>query len=235
MGQKVHPLGFRLGVNKKHQSTWFTHPKKYPIYIEQDRFLRTLLFKKYDQAGISSIEIERKVNQIWVTLSTANPRVIVGKGQGDLEGIRKDIEKQLNKYMLKNIFTQKKYEFFKDEYLEQPNEIAIFVTKLANPSADVMAISQTLVTQLEQRVAFRRAIRQVIQQAQKQKVQGIKIQISGRLNGAEIARSEWVREGRVPLQTLRANIDYCYTTAKTIYGLLGIKIWVFHGDENPVN
>eukprot|EP00951_Prasinocladus_malaysianus_P048453 scaffold658737_cov1426-Prasinocladus_malaysianus.AAC.1 len=98
-----------------------------------------------------------------------------------------------------------------------------------------MAISQSLVTQLEQRVAFRRAMRQAVQQAQKQKVQGIKIQISGRLNGAEIARSEWVREGRVPLQTLRANIDYCYTTAKTIYGLLGIKIWVFQGDENSTN
>lgn len=235
MGQKVHPLGFRLGVNKTHQSTWFTASKKYPIFIEQDRFLRTLLVQKYSEAGISSIEIERKVNQIWITLRTANPRVIVGKGQSDLEIIRKDIETQLHKYMLKNIFTQKKYQFFKQDYFEQPTEVAIFVTKLTNPNADVTAISQTLVTQLEQRVAFRRAIRQAVQKAQKQNVQGIKIQISGRLNGAEIARSEWVREGRVPLQTLRANIDYCYTTAKTIYGLLGIKIWIFQDDENSSN
>nr|YP_010455860.1 ribosomal protein S3 [Tetraselmis marina]UUA64536.1 ribosomal protein S3 [Tetraselmis marina] len=234
MGQKVHPLGFRLGVNKKHQSTWFTTSKKYPIFIEQDTFLRALLFKNYAQAGISGIEIERKVNQVWVTLRATNPRILVGKGQGDLETIRKDIEKQLHKHMLKNIFTQKKYEFFKNEYVEQPTEVAIFITKLANQNADVMAIAQSLVTQLEQRIPFRRAMRQVVQQAQKQKVQGIKIQISGRLNGAEIARSEWVREGRVPLQTLRANIDYSYTTAKTIYGLLGIKIWVFHDNENSV-
>lgn len=235
MGQKVHPVGFRLGVNKPHQSKWFTSSKKYPIFIEQDRFLRTLLVQKYAEAGISSIEIERKVNQIWVTLRTANPRVIINKGQTDLEVIRKDLENQLHKYMLKNIFSQKKYEFFKKDYFEQPTEVALFVTKLTNPNLDVTSIGQGLVAQLEQRVAFRRAIRQAIQKAQKQKVQGIKIQISGRLNGAEIARSEWVREGRVPLQTLRANIDYCYITAKTIYGLLGIKIWIFQDEENSTN
>lgn len=232
MGQKVHPLGFRLGYTKDHQSKWFTNPKTYSILVAQDRFLRELLFEKYRDAGISGIEIERKVNQIQITLKTAQPRIILKKDQNDLEELRKDLEKQLHKYMVKHVFSQKKYAFFQEAYSEKPTQISIFVTKLKNPNADVTVISQFLVDQLEQRVAFRRAIRQAIQRAQRQNVQGIKIQISGRLNGAEIARSEWVRKGRVPLQTLRANIDYTYTTAKTIYGLLGIKVWVFHEDQN---
>lgn len=231
MGQKVHPLGFRLGYTKKHQSQWFTNPKTYPILVSQDRFLRTVLFDKYQNAGISGIEIERKVNQIQVTVKAAQPRIIIKQDQNDLEELCKDLEKQLHCYMIKHIFSQKKYEFYKESYLEKPTQISIFVTKLKNPNADVTVISQFLVDQLEQRIAFRRAIRQAIQRAQRQNVQGIKIQISGRLNGAEIARSEWVRKGRVPLQTLRANIDYTYTTAKTIYGLLGIKIWIFQ-EEN---
>ena len=231
MGQKVHPLGFRLGYTKKHQSQWFTNTKTYPILLSQDRFLRTVLLDKYKNAGISGIEIERKVNQIQVTLKVAQPRIILKQDQNDLEELRKDLEKQLHCYMIKHIFSQKKYEFYKENYLEKPTQISIFVTKLKNPNADVTVISQFLVDQLEQRVAFRRAIRQAIQRAQRQNVQGIKIQISGRLNGAEIARSEWVRKGRVPLHTLRANIDYTYTTAKTIYGLLGIKIWIFQEDN----
>lgn len=232
MGQKVHPLGFRLGYTKDHQSKWFTNSKTYPILLAQDKFLREILFEKYRDAGISAIEIERKVNQIQLTLKTAQPRIIIKKDQRDLEELRKDLEKQLHKYMLKHIFSQKKYAFYQESYLEKPTQISIFVTKLKNPNADVTVISQFLVDQLEQRVAFRRAIRQAVQRAQRQGVQGIKIQISGRLNGAEIARSEWVRNGRVPLQTLRANIDYTYTTAKTIYGLLGIKVWVFQEDKN---
>ena len=232
MGQKVHPLGFRLGYTKSHQSKWFTNSKTYPILLAQDRFLREVLFEKYQDAGISAIEIERKVNQIQITLKTAQPRIIIKKDQNDLENLRKDLEKQLHKYMLKHIFSQKKYAFFRDSYEEKSTQISIFVTKLKNPNADVTVVSQFLVDQLEQRIAFRRAIRQAIQRAQRQGVQGIKIQISGRLNGAEIARSEWVRQGRVPLQTLRANIDYTYTTAKTIYGLLGIKVWIFQEDKN---
>lgn len=228
MGQKVHPLGFRLGVTKTHKSNWFTTKKKYPIFIEQDQFLRNVLLNQYRDAGISNIEIERKVNQIWITLRTANPGIILGKNQDTLELLRKELEDKLHRYMIKHVFTQQKYSFFLEDYQEKPTQIAIFVTKLAKPNADVTAISQFLVDQLEQRVPFRRAIRQAVRRAQRQNVQGIKIQISGRLNGAEIARSEWLREGRVPLQTLRANIDYCYTTAKTIYGLLGIKIWIFH-------
>nr|YP_009241477.1 ribosomal protein S3 [Scherffelia dubia]AMP43384.1 ribosomal protein S3 [Scherffelia dubia] len=231
MGQKVHPVGFRLGITKKHQSQWFTSSKNYPILTEQDRFLRTTLFEKYREAGISSIQIERKMHQIWITLLTSNPRILIGKGENNLDIIRTDLQGKLEKYTLNSILTQPRFHFFQKDYLERPSEIALFVKKLRNPDADVTVIAQFLVDQLEQRTPFRRAIRQAIQKAKRQKVQGIKIQISGRLNGAEIARTEWVREGRVPLQTLRANIDYCYTTAKTIYGLLGIKIWIFQGDE----
>ena len=232
MGQKVHPVGFRLGYSKNHQSTWFTNPKTYSILIAQDRLLREVLFEQYRDAGISAIEIERKLNKIQITVKTARPRVILQTGKQGLEDLQKSLETQLHKYMVKHVFSQKKYAFFEQSYSEKPTQIAIFVTKLKNPNADVTVISKFLVDQLEQRVAFRKAIRKAIQRAQRQNVQGIKIQISGRLNGAEIARSEWVRKGRVPLQTLRANIDYTYTTAKTIYGLLGIKIWVFQEDQN---
>lgn len=234
MGQKVHPVGFRLGITKKHQSQWFTSSKNYPIFSEQDRFLRTTLFEKYREAGISSIEIERKLHQIWITLRTSNPRILIGKGESDLDLVRNECQAKLDKYTRTSLLTQPRFHFFQETYIEKPSEISLFVKKLRNPDAEVTVIAQFLVDQLEQRVAFRRAIRQAIQKAKRQKVQGIKIQLSGRLNGAEIARTEWVREGRVPLQTLRANIDYHYTTAKTIYGLLGIKIWIFQGDEKSI-
>lgn len=236
MGQKVHPVGFRLGTTKTHNSKWFTNPKTYPIFVAQDQFLRKTLMEKYRDAGISNIEISRKVNQIFLTLRTAKPNVIVDmdNAEGNLNVLRKELEGLLHKYTLNNILSQKKYEFFEKLYFEngKATQINIHVTKLANPNADVHFIGNFLVERLEERVAFRRAIRQAVKLAQRQNVEGIKIQISGRLNGAEIARSEWVREGRVPLQTLRANIDYTYTTAKTIYGLLGIKIWIFQGNKS---
>ena len=231
MGQKVHPVGFRLGTTTTHKSKWYTNPKTYPIFVAQDQFLRKTLMEKYSDAGISSIEIGRKVNQIFLTLRTSEPNVILGTQNTEktLNDLRKELEHLLQHYTLKNILSQKKYSFFEKTFFEngKPTQINIYVIKLANPNADVHYIGKFLVEKLEQRVAFRRAIRQAIKLAQRQKVEGIKIQISGRLNGAEIARSEWVREGRVPLQTLRANINYTYTTAKTIYGLLGIKIWIF--------
>lgn len=235
MGQKVHPVGFRLGTTKTHNSKWFTNPKTYPIFVAQDQFLRKTLMEKYRAAGISNIEISRKVNQIFLTLRTAKPNIIVDidNAESSLNTLRKELEGQLHKYTLQTILSQKKYAFFEELYFEngKATQINIHVTKLSSPNTDVHFIGSFLVEKLEGRVAFRRAIRQAVQLAQRQKVEGIKIQISGRLNGAEIARNEWVREGRVPLQTLRANIDYTYTTAKTIYGLLGIKIWIFQGNK----
>jgi len=229
MGQKVHPLGFRLGYTKDHQAKWYTNPKTYSIFIAQDRFLRQKISEKYQSMGIciSSIEIERKVNEIRLTLKIAEPKGLTEK---DLQKFRDSLEKQLHKYTAQQIFSQHKYAFFQDIFLEKPSQLSICLKKVANGKSDVNYLADSLVEQLELRIPFRRAIRQAIRNAQKAKVAGIKIQISGRLNGAEIARSEWVREGRVPLQTLRANIDYTYKTARTIYGLLGIKVWVFKED-----
>ena len=227
MGQKIHPLGFRLGITKKHKSIWFSKPKNYADIVIEDNFLRTFISEKYLDAGISKINIQRKLDQIILEIFIARPNLILGREGTGLEALKKSLEENLKKFKLNN-----KLKTFKE------NKIAIQINELSNPDSDASFITEFLSEQLEKRVAFRRAVRQAIQKAQRSRVKGIKIQISGRLNGAEIARSEWVREGRVPLQTLRADIDYSYRTAKTIYGLLGIKTWVFKGEnliKNTIN
>lgn len=229
MGQKIHPLGFRLGITKKHRSQWFAKTAQYPQLVLEDSFIRQILLEKFIDAGITHIEIQRKLDQIKIEIRAARPGILVGRDGVNLEILRKLLEQKLSTYRLKTISGLKLSTLFssKNENITAPIQVAIHVTKLANPDSEAGFIADFLVEQLEKRVAFRRAVRQAIQRAQRAGVSGIKIQISGRLNGAEIARSEWVREGRVPLQTLRADIDYCSKTAKTIYGLLGIKIWVF--------
>lgn len=229
MGQKIHPLGFRLGITKKHRSQWFAKTAQYPQLVLEDSFIRQILLEKFIDAGITHIEIQRKLDQIKIEIRAARPGILVGRDGVNLEILRKLLEQKLSTYRLKTLSSLKLANLFssKNENITTPVQVAIHVTKLANPDSEAGFIADFLVEQLEKRVAFRRAVRQAIQRAQRAGVSGIKIQISGRLNGAEIARSEWVREGRVPLQTLRADIDYCYKTAKTIYGLLGIKIWVF--------
>ena len=229
MGQKIHPLGFRLGITKKHRSQWFAKTAQYPQLVLEDSFIRQVLLEKFIDAGITHIEIQRKLDQIKIEIRAARPGILVGRDGANLEILRKLLEQKLSTYRLKTMSGLKLSNLFslKNENIKAPIQVAIHVTKLANPDSEAGFIADFLVEQLEKRVAFRRAVRQAIQRAQRAGVSGIKIQISGRLNGAEIARSEWVREGRVPLQTLRADIDYCYKTAKTIYGLLGIKIWIF--------
>ena len=229
MGQKIHPLGFRLGITKKHRSQWFAKTAQYPQLVLEDSFIRQTLFEKFIDAGITHIEIQRKLDQIKIEIRAARPGILVGRDGVNLEILRKLLEQKLSTYRLKTISGFKLSNVYspKSENIKTAIQVAIHVTKLANPDSEAGFIADFLVEQLEKRVAFRRAVRQAIQRSQRAGVSGIKIQISGRLNGAEIARSEWVREGRVPLQTLRADIDYCYKTAKTIYGLLGIKIWVF--------
>ena len=229
MGQKIHPLGFRLGITKKHRSQWFAKTAQYPQLVLEDSFIRQVLLQKFIDAGITHIEIQRKLDQIKIEIRAARPGILVGRDGANLEILRKLLEQKLSTYRLKTISDLKLSNLFslKNENIKVPIQVGIHVTKLANPDSEAGFIADFLVEQLEKRVAFRRAVRQAIQRAQRAGVSGIKIQISGRLNGAEIARSEWVREGRVPLQTLRADIDYCYKTAKTIYGLLGIKIWIF--------
>jgi len=211
VGQKTHPLGFRLGVTQTHRSSWFEVAKKYPNTLEEDFKIRTYLEKELSTAGISKILINRKSDQIEVELHTSRPGIIVGRAGSGIEKIKADLHK----------------------LTRNSKQIRINVTELARPDGDASLIAEFIAQQLEKRVAFRRATRQAIQRAQKSNVQGIKVQVSGRLNGAEIARTEWVREGRVPLQTIRADIDYATKKAFTIYGILGIKVWVFNGEITP--
>lgn len=211
MGQKTHPLGFRLGITQTHRSSWFEVAKNYPNTLEEDFKIRNYLEKELSTAGVSKILINRKSDQIEIEIHTSRPGIIVGRSGSGIEKIKHDLNKLTN----------------------QLKQIRINVTELARADGDAYIIAEFIAQQLEKRVAFRRATRQAIQRAQKANVQGIKVQVGGRLNGAEIARTEWVREGRVPLQTIRADIDYATKKAFTIYGILGIKVWVFNGEITP--
>ena len=229
MGQKIHPLGFRLNITQNYRSHWFAKTSQYPQLVLEDQFLRQSLSERFSDAGISTIVIQRKLDQIKIEISAARPGIIVGRDKNGLELLRKDLTNKIKKNRAqKNSLNVSSNNYKKTEnQSKQSVQLSIHLKKLAEPNAEASFIADFLVEQLEKRIAFRRALRQAIQRSQRAKVKGIKIQISGRLNGAEIARTEWTREGRVPLQTLRADIDYSYKTAKTIYGLLGIKIWVF--------
>ena len=229
MGQKIHPLGFRLNITQNYRSHWFAKAKKYPQLVLEDQFLRQILSTRFSDAGISTIEIQRKLDDIQIEISAARPGIIVGRDKNGLELLRKDLTLRIkkNRAQKNNLAVSSNHYKQADNQNKQSVQLSIHVTKLANPNAEASFIANFLVEQLEKRVPFRKALRQAIQRSQRAQVKGIKIQISGRLNGAEIARTEWTRKGRVPLQTLRADIDYSYQTAKTIYGLLGIKIWVF--------
>ncbi|NEP11066.1 MAG: 30S ribosomal protein S3 [Symploca sp. SIO1A3] len=211
MGQKIHPTGFRLGITKEHRSRWFADSKRYPELLQEDHKIRQYVDKNLNNAGISDVRIERKADQIDLEVHTARPGVVVGRGGSGIEKLRTELQ----------------------ELLGNNRQIRINVVEVARVDADAELIAEYIVQQLERRVSFRRVVRQAIQRAQRAEVQGIKIQVSGRLNGAEIARTEWTREGRVPLHTLRANIDYSYRTAKTIYGILGVKVWIFKGEIIP--
>ena len=211
MGQKTHPLGFRLGITQKHRSSWFEPKESYPQILEEDYKIRTYLEKSLSSAGISKIEIHRKSDQIELEIHTSRPGVIVGRSGTNIEKLKEDLNKNL----------------------KNSRQIRINVTELTKADSDASLIAEFIAQQLEKRVAFRRATRQAIQKAQRLNIQGIKVQVSGRLNGAEIARSEWVREGRVPLQKLRADIDYATKRAQTTYGVLGVKVWVFNGELTP--
>lgn len=211
MGQKIHPSGFRIGITKEHKSAWFSKLNTYSSLIKEDYEIRSLINLELNKASISLIQIYRKIDQIEITINTAKPGIILGKMGTGIEDLREKLHK----------------------ILHYNTQIRINIIEITEPDQEAILLAEWIAQQLEKRVAFRRAVRQGIQRAQKANIQGIKIQIGGRLNGAEIARKEWVREGRVPLQTLRANIDYAYTRAQTIYGILGIKIWLFKGEYLP--
>lgn len=214
MGQKIHPIGFRLGITQEHRSRWFADSNRYPGLLQEDYQIRNYIANDKDlkNAGISDVRIERKADQIQLEIRTARPGVVVGRGGQGIESLRLGLQKKLS---------------------NNSRQIGINVVEVAKVDADAALIAEYVVQQLERRVSFRRVVRQAIQRAQRAGVQGIKIQVSGRLNGAEIARTEYTREGKVPLHTLRADIDYSYRTAQTIYGVLGIKVWIFRGEIIP--
>jgi small subunit ribosomal protein S3 len=210
MGQKTHPLGFRLGITQEHKSNWYANFNQYANILKEDDKIRTYLSTISKANSISNIRINRNGlnDQIQLNIETGKPGVLIGELGTGLENLLKNIKK----------------------LLPIDRQLTINVFEIEQVDLNAGLLGDLVVDQLEKRVAFRRAIREALQRAQKQNVNGIKIQVSGRLNGAEIARSEWIREGRVPLQTLRADIDYATREANTIYGVLGIKVWLFKNE-----
>ena len=207
MGQKTNPIGLRLGINKNWRSRWFINYNTMPENVLGDYELRKFLKKKLYYAGISDIIIERTAKKIRITIFAAKPGIIIGKGGSEVENLKKEIQKRIgNKELILNIKEEKK------------------------PQLSAQLAAENVATQIERRVAFRRAMKKVIQSALKSGAKGIKVQVAGRLNGAEMARTEWYLEGRVPLHTLRAKIDYGFAEALTTYGIIGVKVWIFKGE-----
>jgi len=210
MGQKTHPLGFRLGITQEHKSKWYANFNQYANVLKEDDKIRTYIDTVAKTNSISNVQINRNGlnDQIQLNIETGKPGILVGDVGAGLENLLTNIKK----------------------ILPSSRQVTINVFEVEKVDLNAALLADLVAEQLEKRIAFRRAIRDTLQRAQKQNVNGIKIQVSGRLNGAEIARSEWIREGRVPLQTLRADIDYATREANTIYGVLGIKVWLFKNE-----
>jgi small subunit ribosomal protein S3 len=206
MGHKVHPTGIRLGISKDWNSKWYAGKKHFAEYLAADLLVRQMLRKKLAQAGISKILIERPANNARVTIHTARPGVVIGKRGEDIEKLRKEVS----------------------DLMGVPAHIN--VTEVRKPELDAQLVAESIAQQLERRIMFRRAMKRAVGNAIRLGALGIKVNVAGRLNGAEIARSEWYREGRVPLHTLRADIDYGTATAFTTFGTCGVKVWVFKGE-----
>ena len=208
MGQKVNPTGFRIGVTEDWRSRWYAD-KNYATNLANDLEIREFLNKQLSRAAVSKVESERAGDQIKVIVTTARPGVVIGKKGAEIDALRKKLEKIAN------------------------GPVNIEVVEVKRPELDANLIAQSVAEQLEGRVAFRRAMRKAVQSARKSGAKGIRIQCSGRLGGAEMSRREWYREGRVPLHTLRAKIDYGFCTANTTMGAIGIQVWVYHGEVLP--
>ena len=206
MGQKVHPTGIRLGVVKDHNSVWYADSKTYAQNLINDLEVREYILKKLDAASVSRVKIERPAQTARITIFTARPGIVIGKKGEDVEGLRKDLSAKMGV------------------------PVHINIEEIRKPDVDARLVAQNVAQQLERRVMFRRAMKRVVQNAMRQGAEGIKVQVSGRLGGAEIARTEWYREGRVPLHTLRADIDYATYEAHTTYGVIGVKVWIFKGE-----
>ncbi len=206
MGHKVHPTGIRLGIATDWSSKWYADSKAFAGVLEQDLRVRAFLKKKLAHASVSRIQIERPARSAHITIHTARPGVVIGKKGEDIEALRKEISTMM------------------------AVPVHVNIEEIRKPELDAQLVAEGVAQQLERRIMFRRAMRRAVTNAMRLGAQGIKIHVSGRLNGAEIARSEWYREGRVPLHTLRADIDYGFAEAQTTYGVIGIKVWVFKGE-----
>ena len=206
MGQKVNPIGFRLGINRTWDSRWFADGADYGDLLHEDLMIRSFLHKRLAQAGVSRVVIERPSKKARVTIHTARPGVVIGKKGVDIERLRRDLAKLTE------------------------SEVHLNIVEIRKPEVDARLVAENIAQQLQRRVAFRRAMKRAVQSAMRLGALGIRINCAGRLGGAEIARTEWYREGRVPLHTLRADIDYGEITAHTAYGTCGVKVWVFKGE-----
>ncbi|ODC04650.1 30S ribosomal protein S3 [Terasakiispira papahanaumokuakeensis] len=206
MGQKVHPTGIRLGIVKDHASTWYADSADYADRLNNDLQVRRFLEARLKQAAVSRIQIERPANNARITIHTARPGIVIGKKGEDVDRLRKEIT----------------------EMMGVP--VHINIEEVRKPELDAALVAQSVAGQLERRVMFRRAMKRAVQNAMRLGAKGIRIQVGGRLGGAEIARTEWYREGRVPLHTLRADIDYATAEAHTTYGVIGVKVWIFKGE-----
>lgn len=206
MGQKVHPIGIRLGVVRDWSSKWYARPEEYAAILEKDFQARDYLYKKLSQAGVGEILIERPANNVRITIKSARPGVIFGKSGKDVEDLRNELTSMMNA------------------------PVHIKVEEIRKPDLDARLVAEGIAQQIEKRVMYRRAMKRAIKSVMAAGAKGVKIKVSGRLAGAEIARSEWYKEGRVPLHTLRADIDYALAEAKTTYGIIGVKVWIFRGE-----
>ena len=206
MGQKVHPVGIRLGIVKEHTSVWYADGRNYADYLNTDLKVRAYIQDKLKSASVSRVDIQRPAQTARITIHTARPGIVIGKKGEDVEKLRQDLTSQMGV------------------------PVPINIEEIRKPELDGALVAQSVAQQLERRVMFRRAMKRAVQNAMRIGAKGIKIQVSGRLGGAEIARTEWYREGRVPLHTLRADIDYATAEAHTTYGVIGVKVWIFKGE-----
>ena len=206
MGQKVHPIGIRLGIVKDWTSTWYADSADYADFLNLDIGVRDYIKKKLKHASVSRIQIERPANNAAITIHTARPGIVIGKKGEDIEKLRAEVSRKMGM------------------------PVHINIEEIRKPEIDAQLVAESVAQQLERRIMFRRAMKRAVGNAMRLGAQGIKIMVGGRLNGAEIARTEWYREGRVPLHTLRADIDYGVTEANTTYGVIGVKVWVFKGE-----
>jgi len=206
MGRKVHPVGFRLNVTKGWEGRWFAKGKDYRENLHQDFAIRDMIRKDADKAGVSRIEVERFPGKVRIIVHTAKPGILIGRKGESVKKIRQDLEALTGK------------------------KIDLEIKEIKNPDTDALLVAENLAGQIERRVSYRRAMKRALQQATRQGAQGIKVEVQGRLSGAEMARSVWLREGRVPLQTLRANIEFARAEALTTYGRIGVKVWVYKGE-----